>query len=71
MLAVLLVGGSVAVAQLAVRALKGILSLGGAAPAIYYVMCLVVGVLVAYFVCCDYMHGEKRALTELSLPGAP
>jgi len=71
-LVVLLVGGSVALAQLAVKALKGVLSLGGAAPATYYVAYLIVGGLVAYFVYRAYVRFvEKRDLTELSLPGAP
>ena len=35
-LAVLLVGGAVAAAEFLVKALKGVLSLGGAVPAIYY-----------------------------------
>ena len=71
-LAVLLVGGSVAVAQVAVKALEGVLSLGGVAPAIYYIAYLIARVLVAYFVYRAYVHFvEKRAATELSGPGAP
>jgi hypothetical protein len=71
-LAVLLVGGSVAVAQVAVKALEGVLSLGGVAPAIYYIAYLIASVLVAYFVYQAYVHfAEKRAVTELSGPGAP
>jgi uncharacterized protein len=72
LLAVLLVGGSVALAQLVVKALEGVLSLGGAAPAIYYVVYLIVGVLVAYVIYRAYVRFvEKRALTELSGTGAP
>jgi uncharacterized protein len=71
-LAVLLVGGMVAVAQLVVKRLEGVLSLGGAAPAVYYLVYLVVGVLVTYFVYRAYVHFvEKRTLTELSGTGAP
>jgi membrane protease YdiL (CAAX protease family) len=70
-LAILLVGGLVAVAQLAVKALKSVLSLGGAAPAIYYLAYLIVSVLVAYFVYRAYVHlVEKRNVTELSRTGA-
>ena len=71
-LAVLLVGGSVAVAQVLVKALEDVLSLGGAVPAIYYVAYLLVGVLVAYFVYRAYVRFvEKRTATELSGKGAP
>ncbi|MBA2712529.1 MAG: hypothetical protein H0U55_03115, partial [Rubrobacteraceae bacterium] len=35
-LATVLVGGAVAASQVAVKLLKGVLSLGGAAPAVYY-----------------------------------
>lgn len=71
-LAVLLVGGSVALAQVVVKALEGLLSAGGAAPAIYYIAYLIASVLVAYFVYQAYVHFvEKRAVTELSGPGAP
>jgi membrane protease YdiL (CAAX protease family) len=71
-LGVLLVGGSLAVSQLAVKALKGVLSLGGALPAIYYLAYLIVSVLVAYFVYRAYVRLlEKRDLTELSRTGAP
>jgi hypothetical protein len=44
-LAVLLVGGSVAVAQVVVNTLEGVLSLGGVAPAIYYIAYLTASVL--------------------------
>jgi CAAX protease family protein len=71
-LAVLMVGGSVAAAQVVVKALEGALSLGGVAPAIYYIAYLIASVLVAYFVYRAYVHFvEKRAITELSGPGAP
>lgn len=71
-LAVLLVGGAVAVAQLVVKALEGVLSLGGVAPAVYYLAYLIVSVVVAYFVYRAYVHFvEKRAVTELSRAGAP
>ena len=71
-LGVLLVGGSVAVAQLVVKALEGVLSLGGALPAIYYLVYLIVGVLVAYFVYRAYVRFvEKRDVSELSGSGAP
>ena len=71
-LAALLVGGAVAVAEVLVKALEGVLSLGGAVPAIYYVAYLLVGVLVAYFVYRAYVHFiEKRTVTELSGTGAP
>jgi membrane protease YdiL (CAAX protease family) len=71
-LAVLLVGGSVAVAEVLVKALEDVLSLGGAVPAIYYVAYLLVGVLVAYFVYRAYVRFvEKHTATELSGKGAP
>ena len=71
-LGILLVGGSVAASQLAVKALKGVLSLGGALPAIYYLAYLLVSVLVAYLVYRAYVRlVEKRDLTELSRTGAP
>jgi membrane protease YdiL (CAAX protease family) len=71
-LAVVLVGGSVAVAEVLVKSLEGVLSLGGAVPAIYYIAYLVVGVLVAYFAYRIYVRFvEKRAATELSGERAP
>jgi uncharacterized protein len=71
-LAVLLVGGAVAVAQVVVKALKGVLSLGGFVPAVYYLAYLIVSVLVAYFVYRAYVRFiEKRAVPELSGDGAP
>jgi membrane protease YdiL (CAAX protease family) len=60
------------VAEVAVKALEGVLSLGGALPALYYLAYLFVGVLVAYFVYRAYVRFvEKRSLDELSWPGAP
>ena len=44
-LAVLLVGGSVAAAQVVVKALEVVLSLGDVAPAIYYIAYLTASVL--------------------------
>lgn len=71
-LAVLLVGGAVFAAEVLVKALEGVLSLGGAAPAIYYATYLIVGVLVAYFVYRAYVRlVERRDVTELSRSGAP
>ena len=71
-LATVLVGGSVAVAQVVVKLLRGVLSLGGAVPAFYYVAYLIVSVLVAYFVYQAYVRlVEKRAASELSGTGAP
>jgi len=71
-LALLLVGGAVFVAEVLVKALEGFLSLGGAAPAIYYATYLIVGVLVAYFVYRAYVRLiERRDVTELSWGGAP
>jgi len=70
-LVVLLVGGAVYATELTVKALEGVLSLGGAVPALYYLAYLLAGVLVAYFVYRAYMHlVEKRALIELSGSGA-
>jgi uncharacterized protein len=71
-LATVLVGGSVAVAQLVVKLLQGVLSLGGAVPAIYYLAYLIVSVLVAYLVYRAYVRlVEKRDVSELSGNGAP
>jgi len=71
-LAVLMVGGAVAVAQVVVKTLKGVLSLGGFVPAVYYLVYLIVSVLVTYFVYRAYVHFiEKRAVYELSGDGAP
>src|SRR5215218_2003152 len=71
-LAIVLVVGAVAVAQVAVKLLRGVLSFGGAVPAIYYAAYLIVSVLVAYFVYRAYVRlVERRALSELSRRGAP
>jgi membrane protease YdiL (CAAX protease family) len=71
-LAVLLVGGAVAVVQILVKTLKSVLSLGGAVPAIYYLAYLIASVLVAYLVYRAYVRlVEKRTVTELSGAGAP
>jgi membrane protease YdiL (CAAX protease family) len=72
LLATLLVGGSVAVAQVVVKLLQGVLSLGGAVPALYYLAYLIVSVLVAYLVYRAYVRlVEKRDVSELSWSGAP
>ena len=71
-LAVLLVGGAVAVVQVLVKTLKGVLSLGGFVPAFYYLAYLTASVLVAYLVYRAYVRlVEKRTVTELSGAGAP
>jgi membrane protease YdiL (CAAX protease family) len=71
-LAILLVGGAVGMAQVVVKVLKNVLSFGGNAPALYYLVYLISSVLVAYFVYRAYVHFiEKRAVTELSWKGAP
>ena len=71
-LASVLVVGAVAAAQVLVKLLKGVLSLGGAVPALYYLVYLLASVLVAYFVYRAYVRiVEKRPLTELSGTGAP
>lgn len=72
LLAILMVGGAVAVAQVVVKALEGVLSLGGLVPAVYYLAYLIVSVFVAYFVYRAYVRFvEKRAVSELSGEGAP
>ena len=72
MLATVLAGGSVAVAQLVVKLLQSVLSLGGAVPAFYYLAYLIVSVLVAYFVYRAHVRlVEKRVVDELSGSGAP
>jgi membrane protease YdiL (CAAX protease family) len=69
--AVVLVYGAVAMAEVFVKSLRGVLSLGGAVPAVYYLTYLIVSVLVAYFVYRAYVRlVEKRALSELSRTGA-
>ena len=59
-LAIVLVVGAVAVAQVAVKLLRGVLSFGGAVPAIYYAAYLIVSVLVAYFVYRAYVRLVER-----------
>ena len=67
-----LVVAAVAAAQVVVKLLRGVLSLGGALPALYYLVYLVASVLVAYFVYRAYVRiVEKRPLSELSGAGAP
>src|SRR5215207_6292301 len=69
--AVVLVYGAVAVAEVIVKSLRGVLSLGRTLPAAYYLAYLIVSVLVAYFVYRAYVRlVEKRALSELSRDGA-
>jgi len=71
-LAAVLVVAAVATAQVVVKLLKGVLSLGGAVPALYYLFYLLASVLVAYFVYRAYVRlVEKRPLTELSGAEAP
>jgi CAAX protease family protein len=71
-LASVLVVAAVAAAQVLVKLLKGVLSLGGAAPALYYLVYLLVSVLVCYFVYRSYVRlVEKRPVGELSGAGAP
>jgi len=69
--AVVLVYGAVAIAEVIVKSLRGVLSLDGAVPAVYYLAYLIVSVLVAYYVYRAYVRLiEKRALSELSRTGA-
>jgi membrane protease YdiL (CAAX protease family) len=71
-LAAVLVVAAVVAAQVVVKLLKGVLSLGGAVPAVYYLAYLVVSVLVCYFVYRSYVRlVEKRPVSELSGAGAP
>ena len=71
-LASVLVLVAVAATQVVVKLLKGVLSLGGAVPALYYLAYLLASVLVAYFVYRAYVRlVEKRPLTELSGTGMP
>ena len=71
-LASVLVVAAVAAAQVVVKQLKSVLSLGGAVPALYYLVYLLASVFVAYFVYRAYVRiVEKRPLTELSGAGAP
>jgi len=59
-LAIVLVVGAVAVAQVAVKVLRGVLSFGGVVPALYYLAYLIVSVLVAYFVYRAYVRLVER-----------
>src|SRR5215212_11706715 len=62
---------AVAAAQV-VKLLWGVLSLGGAVPALYYLAYLVASVLVCYFVYRAYVRlVEKRPVSELSGARAP
>jgi uncharacterized protein len=71
-LGVVLVVAAVAAAQVVVKLLKGVLSVGGAVPALYYLTYLIVSVLVCYFVYRAYVRlVEKRPVYELSGAGAP
>jgi hypothetical protein len=71
-LASVLVLAAVAAAQVMVKRLKGVLSLGGAVPALYYLVYLLVSVLVCYFVYRAYVRLiEKRPVAELAGAGAP
>jgi membrane protease YdiL (CAAX protease family) len=71
-LAAVLVVAAVATAQVVVKLLKGVLSLGGAVPALYYLVYLLASVLVCYFVYRAYVRlVERRPLTELSGARAP
>jgi len=71
-LAVVLVGGAVAAAQVVVKLLRDVISPGGVAQPLYYLAYLTVSVLVAYFVYRAYVRlVEKRAVAELSGRGAP
>jgi membrane protease YdiL (CAAX protease family) len=70
-LAAVLVVAAVAAAQVVVKLLKGVLSLGGAVPALYYLVYLLASVLVAYVVYRAYVRlVEKRPVGELSGAGA-
>jgi membrane protease YdiL (CAAX protease family) len=71
-LASVLVLVAVAATQVVVKLLEGVLSLGGAVPALYYLLYLLASVLVAYFVYRAFVRlVEKRPLTELSGTGMP
>ena len=70
-LAALLVVTTVAATQVVVKLLEDVLSLGGAAPAVYYLVYLVASVFVCYFVYRAYVSlVEKRPVSELSGAGA-
>jgi hypothetical protein len=71
-LAAVLVIGAVAAVQVVVKMLKGVFSLGGALPALYYLAYLLASVLVCYFVYRAYVRlVERRPLSELSGARAP
>ena len=71
-LAVVAVYAAVAIAEMVVKSLRGVLSLGGAVPATYYLAYLIVSVLVASFTYRAYVRlVEKRPVSELSGSGAP
>jgi membrane protease YdiL (CAAX protease family) len=71
-LAAVLVVAAVAAAQVVVKLLRGVLSLGGAMPALYYIAYLIVSVLVCYFVYRAYVRlVERRPVSELSGTVAP
>jgi hypothetical protein len=63
LLAAVLVGGSVAVAQVVVKPLQGVLSLGGAMLALYFLAYLTVSVLIAYLVYRAYAHISPSSWT--------
>ena len=70
--AVFLVGGAVAAAQVAAKLLRDVISPGGAVPAAYYLVYLIVSVLAASLTYRAYVRVvEKRSVTELSAAGAP
>jgi membrane protease YdiL (CAAX protease family) len=72
LLATVLVGGAVAAAQVVVKLLRGVLSLGEAVPALYYLAYPLISVIVAYVVYRAYVRlVEKRTVSELSGNGAP
>src|SRR5919202_5808385 len=69
-LAMVVVYGAVALAEMVVKSLRGVLSLGSAVPAAYYLAYLIVSVLVASFVYQAYVRlVEKRPVNELSGSG--
>src|SRR5215218_892596 len=71
-LAAVLVGVAVAAVQVVVKALKGVLSLGGAVLPLYYLVYLIASILVCYFVYRAYVRlVEKRLVSELARAGAP
>jgi hypothetical protein len=71
-LAAVLVVAAVAAVQVVEKLLRGVLSLGGAVPALYYLAYLLASLLVCYFVYRAYVRlVEKRLVSELSGAGAP